>query len=114
MSFRKDQNAKHEKASSVRYLQTDRGLPSVRTSVPSSDSCPAVRGQRSTTTTGAVSVVKNIPEVNAMLWRVKHVIRIDPITFPDGQPTKDDLDGWQLLEVSTPSGEVLGLCKRMF
>ena len=56
--------------------------------------------QRSTLTTGAVSVVKNIPEVNALLWRVKHVIRIDPVTFPDGAPSREDLDGWQLLEVT--------------
>ncbi|XP_037070982.1 39S ribosomal protein L30, mitochondrial-like [Pollicipes pollicipes] len=53
---------------------------------------------RSTRTVGAVNVVKNIPEVNAMLYTVKHVIRVDPITFPDGQPANDDLDGWQLLE----------------
>ena len=54
-----------------------------------------------------MAVVKNIPEMNALLWRVKHLIRIDPVTFPDGEPSKDDLDGWQLLEVSA---EVLLPC----
>ncbi|CAH1972795.1 unnamed protein product [Acanthoscelides obtectus] len=37
------------------------------------------------------TVVKNIPEINHRLWKVKHVIKIAPITFPDGLPTKDDV-----------------------
>lgn len=57
-----------------------------------------IHAVRSTLTTGAVAVVKNIPEMNALLWRVKHVVRVDPVTFPDGAPSTDDLDGWQLLE----------------
>nr|CAH7758144.1 unnamed protein product [Callosobruchus chinensis] len=37
------------------------------------------------------TVVKNIPENNHRLWQIKHLIKIDPITFPDGFPTKDDV-----------------------
>lgn len=33
-----------------------------------------------------VAILKNVPEVNRMLWRVKHVVKISPITFPDGFP----------------------------
>ncbi|XP_060526000.1 large ribosomal subunit protein uL30m [Cylas formicarius] len=35
-------------------------------------------------------VVKNIPENNHRLWKVKHMIKIDPITFPDGFPNEND------------------------
>lgn len=33
-----------------------------------------------------ISIVKNIPEVNAELWKIKHLIDIQPITFPCGLP----------------------------
>lgn len=33
-----------------------------------------------------VVILKNIPEINSLLWKVKHVIEITPITFPDGFP----------------------------
>lgn len=36
-------------------------------------------------------IVKNIPEVNALLYKVKHMIKISPITFPNGEPTKSDI-----------------------
>ncbi|KAG6439052.1 39S ribosomal protein L30, mitochondrial [Manduca sexta] len=39
-----------------------------------------------------VAIVKNIPEVNAKLWRIKHLIKITPIEFPYGEPTKDDIN----------------------
>ena len=80
--------------------------------MPSPPPDPLPVSQRSTLTKGAVSVVKNIPEVNALLWRVKHVIRVDPVTFPDGAPSKDDLDGWQLLEVSVELAPMDPLQKR--
>lgn len=32
-------------------------------------------------------IIKNIPENNARLWKIKHAIKIVPITFPDGFPT---------------------------
>ncbi|XP_064481428.1 large ribosomal subunit protein uL30m-like [Ornithodoros turicata] len=36
---------------------------------------------------GSRTVVKNTPFMCKMLWRVKHLIRVSPITFPDGEPT---------------------------
>lgn len=39
-----------------------------------------------------VAVVKNIPEINSKLWKVKHLIKVTPITFPYGEPTKDDIN----------------------
>lgn len=34
-----------------------------------------------------VVILKNIPETNERLWKVKHLVEIKPITFPDGFPT---------------------------
>lgn len=39
-----------------------------------------------------MAVVKNIPGINATLWKVKHLIKITPIQFPYGEPTKDDIN----------------------
>lgn len=39
-----------------------------------------------------VAVVKNIPENNARLWKIKHLIKVTPIHFPNGEPTSDDLN----------------------
>lgn len=39
-----------------------------------------------------VAVVKNTPEINAMLWKVKHLIDVKPIVFPYGAPTVDDIN----------------------
>ncbi|GAB6024849.1 39S ribosomal protein L30, mitochondrial [Chamberlinius hualienensis] len=36
-------------------------------------------------------IVRNSPAVNQMLWHVKHLIRLKPITFPDGFPTEKDI-----------------------
>lgn len=33
-----------------------------------------------------VVIIKNIPEMNSKLWRIKHLVKIEPITFPDGFP----------------------------
>ncbi|CAK1548200.1 unnamed protein product [Leptosia nina] len=38
-----------------------------------------------------VAIVKNVPEMNARLWRVKHLIKVTPITFPYGEPTAEDI-----------------------
>lgn len=35
--------------------------------------------------------MKNIPESNARLWKIKHLLEIKPITFPYGEPTENDL-----------------------
>ncbi|CAF4782897.1 39S ribosomal protein L30, mitochondrial [Pieris napi] len=37
------------------------------------------------------AIVKNIPEINAKLWKIKHLIKVTPITFPYGEPTVDDI-----------------------
>lgn len=34
--------------------------------------------------------MKNIPENNQRLWKVKHALKIVPITFPDGFPSPTD------------------------
>ncbi|XP_075979170.1 mitochondrial ribosomal protein L30 [Anticarsia gemmatalis] len=39
-----------------------------------------------------VAIVKNIPENNSRLWKVKHLVKITPIVFPYGEPTKDDIN----------------------
>ncbi|EDW26865.1 GL14759 [Drosophila persimilis] len=37
------------------------------------------------------TVVKNIPENNARLWKIKHLIKVTPVTFPYGEPTAQDV-----------------------
>ncbi|TGZ51410.1 Uncharacterized protein DBV15_08972, partial [Temnothorax longispinosus] len=46
-------------------------------------------------------IVKNTPEICAMLWKVKHLIKIVPIKLPDKLPTMDDLNGTYLHENGT-------------
>lgn len=41
---------------------------------------------------GAFCIVKNIPENNARLWKIKHLVKITPITFPYGEPTEADVN----------------------
>lgn len=36
-----------------------------------------------------IALIANTPAMNAMLWKVKHLIRITPITFPQGVPQVD-------------------------
>ncbi|XP_017772291.1 PREDICTED: 39S ribosomal protein L30, mitochondrial [Nicrophorus vespilloides] len=43
-----------------------------------------------------VNIVKNIPENQSRLWKVKHLIKITPITFPNGFP--EDVNGTFLKE----------------
>lgn len=45
-----------------------------------------------------VSIVKNTPENNVLLWKVKHLITVEPITFPYGEPTEDDIKYTKLQE----------------
>ncbi|OQR73182.1 39S ribosomal protein L30 [Tropilaelaps mercedesae] len=45
---------------------------------------------------GAYVVVKNTPKMCRILWRVKHLIRVKPITFPDGLPTPGVFTGTYL------------------
>ncbi|KRT79492.1 hypothetical protein AMK59_6578 [Oryctes borbonicus] len=43
-----------------------------------------------------IAIIKNIPENNSRLWRIKHLIKITPITFPHGFP--QDINGTFLKE----------------
>ncbi|KAI1286782.1 39S ribosomal protein L30, mitochondrial [Halotydeus destructor] len=36
-------------------------------------------------------LIPNTPHYNRLLWEVKHLIRVKPITFPDGVPTEADI-----------------------
>jgi len=45
-----------------------------------------------------IAIVANTPAVNAMLWKVKHLIRITPVTFPQGIPSDGDVRGAKLKE----------------
>lgn len=38
-------------------------------------------------------ILKNTPLINNKLWKIKHMIRIRPITFPDGLPPDGDITG---------------------
>lgn len=40
---------------------------------------------------GEVAIVKNIPENNSRLWKIKHLIEIKPISFPNGMPTENSI-----------------------
>lgn len=35
--------------------------------------------------------MKNTPNLCALLWKVKHLISVEPISFPHGEPTNDDI-----------------------
>ncbi|XP_045466301.1 39S ribosomal protein L30, mitochondrial [Harmonia axyridis] len=43
-----------------------------------------------------VVVLKNMPETNMKLWKIKHLVQIKPITFPNGFP--EDINGTYLKE----------------
>jgi len=45
-----------------------------------------------------VTVVKNIPENNTRLWKIKHLVKITPISFPHGEPSADDINYTYLKE----------------
>jgi len=47
-------------------------------------------------------LLKNTPDTNAKLWKVKHLVRITPVTFPDGEPTPEDIGSTKL----THAGEM--------
>ncbi|EFN66452.1 39S ribosomal protein L30, mitochondrial [Camponotus floridanus] len=47
------------------------------------------------------SIVKNTPNICAMLWKVKHLVKIVPIKLPDKLPTPDDINGTYLHENGT-------------
>jgi hypothetical protein len=39
-----------------------------------------------------VAVVKNIPENNQRLLKIKHLVKIEPIVFPFGEPSEKDIN----------------------
>lgn len=39
-----------------------------------------------------VAIVKNIPENCAVLMKIKHLVAVDPIVFPHGEPTENDIN----------------------
>lgn len=45
-----------------------------------------------------VAIVKNTPENNVLLWKIKHLVSVEPITFPHGEPTADDVCHTKLKE----------------
>ncbi|XP_029662692.1 39S ribosomal protein L30, mitochondrial [Formica exsecta] len=49
----------------------------------------------------APMIVKNTPDICALLWKVKHLVKILPIKLPDKLPTADDLNGTYLHENGT-------------
>nr|SVE74483.1 EOG090X0EYV [Daphnia barbata] len=44
------------------------------------------------------AIVANTPSVCAQLWKVKHLIRITPVSFPQGLPEDGDIAGARLQE----------------
>ncbi|GLG97082.1 Putative mitochondrial ribosomal protein l30 [Gryllus bimaculatus] len=50
-----------------------------------------------------IAIVKNTPQNNALLWKIKHLIKITPITYPYGEPTEKDIGATYLKE----NGELL-------
>uniref|UniRef100_A0A1L8DRH4 Large ribosomal subunit protein uL30m n=1 Tax=Nyssomyia neivai TaxID=330878 RepID=A0A1L8DRH4_9DIPT len=48
--------------------------------------------------TNDVAIVKNTPEMNTLLWKVKHLVKITPIVFPYGEPTENDINYTYLKE----------------
>ncbi|KAK3927558.1 39S ribosomal protein L30, mitochondrial [Frankliniella fusca] len=50
-----------------------------------------------------IVILKNHQAICEDLWKVKHVVKITPITFPNGEPTEDDIDRTLL----TPDGQMI-------
>ncbi|KAL1138818.1 hypothetical protein AAG570_008880 [Ranatra chinensis] len=48
--------------------------------------------------TGEIAIVKNIPEMIAKLYKIKHLIQITPIRTPNGLPDGNDLRAGYLKE----------------
>ena len=49
------------------------------------------------------AVIPNTPHYNALLWEVKHLIRLKPIKFPNGLPTEKDIG---FIKVDMHTGEM--------
>lgn len=51
-----------------------------------------------------MEVFKNTASVNHELWHIKHLIDLKPLTFPNGEPTMEDVKS---LEVCYSFGLIL-------
>lgn len=49
-------------------------------------------------------VIPNTPHYNALLWEVKHLIRLKPLKFPNGIPSEDSIGS---IKVDTYTGEMM-------
>ncbi|XP_076344760.1 large ribosomal subunit protein uL30m-like isoform X2 [Tachypleus tridentatus] len=49
------------------------------------------------------AILKNTPSINRIMWSVKHLIKVKPITFPYGLPQEGDYSGTFL----KPNGEMI-------
>lgn len=45
-----------------------------------------------------IAIVKNTPENNVLLWKIKHLVSVEPIVFPYGEPTEADINYTKLKE----------------
>ncbi|VDK22541.1 unnamed protein product [Anisakis simplex] len=45
---------------------------------------------------GKMEIFKNTATQNAELWHVKHLIELRPLTFPNGEPTIDDVNAIEI------------------
>ncbi|XP_018494350.1 39S ribosomal protein L30, mitochondrial [Galendromus occidentalis] len=45
---------------------------------------------------GTYVVMPNTPHVCKLLWRIKHLVRVKPVVFPDGLPTPEEYTGTHL------------------
>uniref|UniRef100_A0AC34R0L7 39S ribosomal protein L30, mitochondrial n=1 Tax=Panagrolaimus sp. JU765 TaxID=591449 RepID=A0AC34R0L7_9BILA len=52
---------------------------------------------------GEMHVFKNTSDVNDHLWKIKHLIELKPMTFPNGEPTEADIGHVRIL----PDGQCI-------
>lgn len=45
-----------------------------------------------------MTVVKNTPENCMLLWKIKHLVSVEAITFPYGEPSEEDINHTLLKE----------------
>ncbi|XP_034246537.1 39S ribosomal protein L30, mitochondrial [Thrips palmi] len=50
-----------------------------------------------------IVILKNTEYICEDLWKVKHLVKVTPITFPNGEPTEEDIER----TVLTPQGEMI-------
>lgn len=50
-----------------------------------------------------IVILKNTEYICEDLWKVKHLVKITPVTFPNGEPTEEDIERTFL----TPEGQMI-------